>query len=448
MMNVVGSYEGKTYSVGGLDHTLGGDPLKSGYVYDPGAASWSPIADLPAPRAGATGAFVNGTLYVTGGAYVPAHGQAGVLSATTYAYHPHSDSWSRVADLPEPLQNASAAVLEGKLYVVGGFKADTSVSAAVYRYDPASNTWSRIADYPTTVNSGGCGGVVGGIVCAGGDTEPDGHVHILKTAYFYHPGTDTWTRVADMPYAVFNASYSSANGELQVVGGSEFNAAEFSSARTSHAVQYDPVADVWTELPDAPQSTFASGKGTGCGLAQIGGTRDDGLTFDERGTVSAAVLPGFDQCGDDDVSWLSEDRTTVDLAPGHSAQVRITADARVLAVPSGYAAKLSMITDSPYVYQPVPVTLKATAPASWAEVSGTVTDAATGKPLAGATVALSDQGEQLITVTTDSHGVYDVWRQAGSPTVTVTDDGYGTLSQEVTLKHGSLTKADFALPSS
>ncbi|WP_329363290.1 kelch repeat-containing protein [Streptomyces sp. NBC_01483] len=441
--NVVGSYKGRTYSVGGLDHTLTGDPYKSGYVYDPVAASWSPIADLPQPRTGATGAFVNGTLYVAGGAYVAEHGQAGVLTSTTYAYHPESDSWSRVADLPEPLESASAAVLDGRLYVVGGFKADTSVSSAVYRYDPARNAWSRIADYPTTVASGGCGGIVDGIVCAGGDTEPDGHVHILKTTYRYHPGTDTWTRAADMPYAVLGASYSSANGQLQVVGGLEFHPADFgSSDRTDHAVQYDPVADVWTKLPDAPQSAAFSGRGTGCGLSQIGGAEVLGL--DKYGTNRAAALPGFDQCGDD-VRWLSENRTTVNLAPGHSARIRVTADAEVLAAPGGYAATLPMITDSPYVYRPVTVTLKASAPASWAEVSGTVADAATGKILPGATVDLSHAGKHLITVTTDSHGVYDVWLKATSPTITVTDDGYGKRSKEVTLKHGSRTKADFAL---
>ncbi|MGW9031114.1 carboxypeptidase regulatory-like domain-containing protein [Streptomyces sp. NPDC055722] len=121
--NVVGFYEGRTYSVGGVDHTVGGDPYKSGYAYDPVAASWSPIADLPQPRADAAGAFVDGTLYVAGGEYVSELGQAGVLPSTTYAYHSDSDSWSRVADLPEPLKDASAAVLDGALYVVDGSKA-------------------------------------------------------------------------------------------------------------------------------------------------------------------------------------------------------------------------------------------------------------------------------------------------------------------------------------
>ncbi|MGW9031113.1 hypothetical protein ACWGQ5_45105 [Streptomyces sp. NPDC055722] len=266
------------------------------------------------------------------------------------------------------------------------------MSSAVYRYDPALNAWSRTADYPTPVESGGCGGIVDGIVCAGGDTELDGQGHILKSTYRYHPGIDTWTRAADMPNAVTDASYSSANGELQVVGGDEFHPADYgSSTLTDHAVQYDPVADVWTELPDAPRSTAFSGRSTGCGFSQIGGTET--LGFDKYGTAHANTLPGFDQCGDDDVRWLSENRTTVDLPPGHSARIRVTADSEVLTAPGGYAATLSMITDSSYVYRPVPVTLKATVPASWAQVSGTVTDTATGKILPGATVAPVAHGQ-------------------------------------------------------
>ncbi|MGW8802883.1 carboxypeptidase regulatory-like domain-containing protein [Streptomyces sp. NPDC055775] len=81
-------------------------------------------------------------------------------------------------------------------------------------------------------------------------------------------------------------------------------------------------------------------------------------------------------------------------------------------------------------------------------MSGKVTDAATGKILPGATVALSHEGRHLITVTTDSRGVYDVWLKASVPTVTVTDDGYGKRSKKVSVKRGSLTKADFAVPSS
>ncbi|MEU1203636.1 carboxypeptidase regulatory-like domain-containing protein [Streptomyces sp. NPDC005813] len=438
--NVVGSHAGRTYSVGGLDHNWGGEPRRSGYVYAPGAASWSPIADLPQPRASAAGAFVDGTLYVAGGTYVPERGQSGIVTATTYAYHPGSDSWSRVADLPEPLESAFAAVLDGKLYVVGGINAHSSVSSAVYRYDPARDTWSRMADYPAALHSGGCGGVVGAIVCAGGQDR-----EVVAATYLYHPRTDTWSRGADMPYAVSGASYSSANGRLQAVGGLAYGPVSHAVERTDRVVQYDPVADVWTQLPNAPESVVSGGTGTGCGLAQIGGTKNPGYFQD--GTTGAAILPGFDQCGGENVDWLSQSRTTVKLAPGRSARIRVTADAKVLDAPGSYAATLSMITDSPYVYRPVPVTLKAQAPASWAEISGKVTDAATGKALPGARVAVSHAGGHPVTVTTDRRGVYDVWLKATAPaaTVTVTDQGHGKRSKKVSVKRGSPAKADVAL---
>ena len=445
--NVEASYEGRTYSIGGavnrVDLGLLGPAglVEHSYVYVPGATSWSQIADLPEQRTAAAGAFVDGTLYVVGGWGVSAKRRTFTTESTTYAYHPSSNSWSRVADLPQALSYANAAVFDDKLYVIGGRTAAGS-SAAGYRYDPARNTWARIADYPTPADSGGCGGIVNGIVCAGGEIENSRGTLItaLASTYVYHPRANTWTRAAEMPYNDIFGSYSSANGELQVAGG--LNIPAVGTAITlQRAVQYDPVANAWTNLPDAPEVANGAGRGTGCGLSLIGGAQ----VGQSWGSSGVRTLPGLDQCGADDVNWLSESMTTVDLAPRHSARIRVSADASVLSAPGDYAAILSMITDSPYLYQPVPVAFQATAPASWAQISGTVTDAATGKPLPGVTIALSCAGRQRITVTTDSLGRYDMWLAAARATVTASDGGHNLTSREVTTTESSDTKVDFAL---
>ncbi|MFJ2397248.1 carboxypeptidase regulatory-like domain-containing protein [Streptomyces sp. NPDC087843] len=442
--NVVGVYRGKTYSVGGIDTPWGGTPTKHGYIYNAAAGSWTPIADMPEPRTGAAGAFLNGTLYVVGGAYVKSHGEAGTISASAFAYHPASDSWSKTADLPKALQGAAVAVLDGKLYVLGGTTPDGTQSAAAYRYDPARATWSPIANYPLPTASLGCGGMAGEVVCAGGVNDQGGHAIPQSTTYLYHPKSNKWTRAAEMPYSVFGASYSSANGELQVTAG--FKADQLSwnenSGDTRNALQYDPVSDTWAALAQAPQAVSFSGSGTGCGITQIGGGDPQGLA----GTVTAAARSGFGQCEGEDVNWLQENRTTISLAPGQSRQIEVTADAGVLAAPGSYAATLSMITDTPYVYRPVQVGLKATAPASWAEVSGTVKEAG-GAPLAGATVTVSQHGKQF-SVTTDSHGHYDVQRPSGASTLRATADGHRSGTREVVLKRGATTSADFSLAKS
>jgi carboxypeptidase family protein len=77
-----------------------------------------------------------------------------------------------------------------------------------------------------------------------------------------------------------------------------------------------------------------------------------------------------------------------------------------------------------------------------------VTDAISGKPLAGAAVTVSQHGKQPNVVNTDSHGRYDVWQTAGSSTITVTADGHRAGGREVMLKHGRATTADFALTKS
>src|SRR3989454_2182961 len=56
--------------------------------------------------------------------------------------------WSAAAPLPEPIQELSAAVLHGKIYVAGGLDRTGQATAAAFRYDPAANHWERVADLP------------------------------------------------------------------------------------------------------------------------------------------------------------------------------------------------------------------------------------------------------------------------------------------------------------
>jgi N-acetylneuraminic acid mutarotase len=280
--------------------------------------------------------------------------------STVYAYHPAGNTWTRVADLPVATAAPGIATLGGKLYVIGGcLPGCDESSAAVYRYDPATDAWTRLADYPHAARWNGCAGIAGQVVCAGG-VWTDPHAEILGATYRYSPATGAWVRGADMPEAAFGMTASGADGKLQLVGGA------VSGATTNRAVQYDPVADVWSDLPNA-NFTILRGAG-GCGMYRVGGWIS---LAHGGGTEASEVLPGMDQCEGDDVSWLSGNRTGFDLAPGHSVRVTVTLDASALSLPGRYAATLTAETDSPYDGRRVAVSFQVTRPRSASAPPGT-----------------------------------------------------------------------------
>jgi hypothetical protein len=207
------------------------------------------------------------------------------------------------------------------------------------------------------------------------------------------------------------------------------------------------VSDSWSALPNAAKPLFRT-SGSGCGLTQAGGAYSPGLLSFPAGTRTAQTLPGFGQCADDQVTWLTENRTSLDLAPGHSARIQVTADASAVAAPGAYGGVLTLTTDTPYVTAPVKVAFTVTAPRSWAEVTGTVTDTATGSPLAGATVTVRGPGGSAAALTTDRAGAYDVWRRPGPLTLTAQAADHRTRSVRLTTRPSSRTTVGISLSAS
>jgi hypothetical protein len=173
-------------------------------------------------------------------------------------------------------------------------------------------------------------------------------------------------------------------------------------------------------------------------------------------TPFSEVLPGYDQCGGGaDVPWLSEDPGSFDVAPGQTVTVSVGLDASAVDQPGTYDAKLGIGTDSPYSVAAVPVSMQVTPPASWGKIRGTVTDAATGNPIVGATVQICTMydaptgncGPVEYTLKTDADGQYQLWLSKGFNPLQViaAKDGYQPKTKVVKIVKGGTVTADFPL---
>ncbi len=70
-------------------------------------------------------------------------------------------SWMTGSPLPEPRTEVAAAALGSRIVVVGGFLANGGNSRRVDAYDPGTDSWSRLPDLPESVDHAARRGTAG-----------------------------------------------------------------------------------------------------------------------------------------------------------------------------------------------------------------------------------------------------------------------------------------------
>ena len=96
-------------------------------------------------RDGLAAAVVDGKLYVMGGS----DGQNRLSSVERY--DPETNAWEAVAPMSMARCPSAAAVVDGKLYVMGGFNGRQNLPfSSVERYDPAKDEWVAMASMALT----------------------------------------------------------------------------------------------------------------------------------------------------------------------------------------------------------------------------------------------------------------------------------------------------------
>ncbi|MFJ7493430.1 carboxypeptidase regulatory-like domain-containing protein [Streptomyces sp. NPDC097727] len=239
------------------------------------------------------------------------------------------------------------------------------------------------------------------------------------------------------------AVYGGTSASSPIIAGA-YAAAGTPTAGTNVGYAYDPAAGTWSSLPNVDVATFRDGGAPG--FYKVGGATG---TASPVSTVE--LLPGYDQTGGSDVSWLSLDSSEFKLAPGATVSVAVSVKASVdeITQPGEFTAQVAISTNTSYAVASVPVTMTVAPPNTWGKITGTVlgkaSDGSTA-PLKGATVQV-DSWASSYTLITDKDGHYALWLDArNNPlTVIVAKDGYApTVTTVQVVKKGTVT-TDFTL---
>lgn len=124
--------------------------LSSMFLYHPETGTTC-LADMVDNRALHCMEHLRGHLYVAGGLCNLRKFYTDQLACEVY--DPVADAWTTFTSLSVPHVGAASAVLEEKIYILGGYcQDDYSESGLVHRFDPSLQQWQNMGKLPGAVS--------------------------------------------------------------------------------------------------------------------------------------------------------------------------------------------------------------------------------------------------------------------------------------------------------
>lgn len=204
----------KIYAMGGTQHIVMMPPgaFSLNEEYDSVTDKWTLKAVMPISRASFGTAVVDGKIYVIGGYYYYEMGLINFLNRTE-VYDPATDSWTLLSPMPTGRSDLALAVLDRKIYAIGGYQA----SRVVEIYDVDTDTWTTGTEMPANATMFGltAEALGGRIYVMGGH----GWDCVESVVLSYDPKTDDWRWEPKMNYPRnYHASVTVGNA-IYVMGG-------------------------------------------------------------------------------------------------------------------------------------------------------------------------------------------------------------------------------------
>ena len=260
----------------------------------PGAApnenTWAKKASMHEPRGGLGVAVVNGKVYAIGGSnqsgLYPANIRGGFVG-TNEEYDPVTDTWTYRSPMPTPRSDFAIVVYNNKIYCMGGMVGTEKVDIIFSRFvtSAVNEVYDPATDtWETKASLPNAGMFMQAVVV-------DNKIHVIDGHFneVYDPENDSWTTKTPMPLPAEDYGPSGSNeytlfllnNKLWIVG-------QFSS----RFINYDLSEDTWSDgslLPEYDFYSVAGGMTTGSNAP-----KRFYLFLGIRGWVPSAVTLSYD----------------------------------------------------------------------------------------------------------------------------------------------------------
>jgi N-acetylneuraminic acid mutarotase len=215
---------------------------------------WTPKAKMPSTRTSFGVAVVDGKIYAIGG-----HPFGGVTTDANEEYDPATDTWVSRKKMPGIRAWFGTAVYDNEIYVIGGawFLSGSELNEIMV-YAPATDTWNTNKTAMPTARSGIEANIVDDkIFVIGGRNSNE----IFDVNEVYDPTIDVWETKTPIPTPVYNYASAVVDKKIYIIGGFtlDINGIPY---RVDFNQIYDVETDSWSLGNPVPVSNGANAVAT------------------------------------------------------------------------------------------------------------------------------------------------------------------------------------------
>ena len=230
----------KIFALGGVNDGESHDSME---CFDPSTNEWSAMTPMSTARKKHGVAVVDGKLYAVGG-----DNEDDEQLSSVECFDPTTKQWSAMTPMSTVRSNLGVAVVDGKLYAVGGYDEDEDSFSSVECFYPSTEQWSAVAAMSTARSCFGVATLDGKLYAVGGF---DGTNRTLSSVECFDPSTGEWSPVAAMGTGRYFHGVAAVEGKLYVAGGLDAG-----SSTLSNVDCFDPSTGQWRAVADMGTPRF------------------------------------------------------------------------------------------------------------------------------------------------------------------------------------------------